>query len=466
MNSFRIPTPVCLLFIAVAVAAAAATLLPAILANDSLQYYTYGQNLVENGIYGSILGEADQHREPGYGLFVGAAFQLIRLLSQDGIPSVSAPEAQSVTQSLIFFQLFTYFLSIFLFWRFSPLKSSMKTIYSVLLAVSPTAISAATEVYPETIALTCFNLFLLWATRALQAKPKIYDYGIAGLLWGYLILTKMYLKYTLPLFLVLGIWLYIRNRKQSVPRLAYLFLTLAIVGKLTLLPWDIRNQILFPEQKSSFRMNLALAGKMLKIEGFTFPADVAPALANAIGGNLCNRIFDPARCFKLSIKNSDGIGIDYWTALERKHGGDQSAAQRELYKNLATLYLQSPLLHLFGSMLEVVSISFLESIRPITPNLSPLHWIPPIWHFFGSLLVLLFTALGIRRFWKLRREQNDSRDELSTISVFLLTLIAYHYATMAQISNIVRYSFVLIPIFYWFIALELSARRCRITEVK
>lgn len=397
------------------------------LMNDSGQYYKYAQNLVQTGVYGLEPGVPDAHREPGYGVFLS----LIMKLFGDSFFAIVFVQGLLFFWSTLFFSFKTF------------LTGNLSKIYFLISIFSPTLAGTTTVIYSEILSIILLHLFLgfLW----LSSKPqRSFTEGMliamfSGLFFAALVLTKSYLQYASLIFILFSVLQFYKKQKV----LAVNILVVSIFGILAQGIWNARNQSQLGKNYSQFRVPNALVGRVERLNRFEFPGDIPISLVAAVGSNLCYKIYTEQRCLKFEIRGADYFGAEVIQKYYSKYPESKSQAEKQVVADYLPQYFGAPLRQLYGSFLETLRMSFFEATQK-SSKYSFLNTMGSAWHFGGSLILLFLFIKGLRQ-------------KKSSFDWFLVLIIFYHWAVMAQMTNLVRYVFTIIPIIYVFSARGLLA---------
>lgn len=403
---------------------------------DSLQYLQYGKNLLLHGVYGYQAGVADMNREPGYGTYLGA---LMLLVGYD-------------TFWIKALQAFTLFVCAGTCAAWGGLPRRLRKPFFFLAILSPTCIGAAREIYSEALAIPLSLLFLLAVSRSLSRSSYV-SAAFSGVLFAALVLTKSYFYYASFLFLLLG-------TLASVPRikffsslgnprlLVFLLIAIGAGGIFAQQAWNLRNRSVFGENASEARLAIALAGKVARLDRADWPRDLLPSVAGSLGTNFCDKLYGESRCALFDYRGCDVIGNQFKVQFEQSHP-TKIAAEAALKREMLQLWFRRPVTQLYGSGLELLRMFFFEAVL----DAGTLPWLLQVparaWHILGSLL---FWSLILISFTRHRRHWARLGANERALALLGLLLIAYHAATMAQITNVVRYVFPILPFLYYFTA--------------
>ena len=102
---------------------------------------------------------------------------------------------------------------------------------------------------------------------------------------------------------------------------------------------------------------------------------------------------------------------------------------------------------------------FFEAVLDPTTFPKPMQGFLRAWHILGSGLFWIFILASWTQFWL----QKDSSGAERSIFLLCAGFIAYHAATMSQITNVVRYVFPILPFLYYFVADGISTALERIS---
>lgn len=409
---------------------------------DSVQYVAYGANLLREGVYGAIQGVPDMNREPGYGFYLAALFGLVRGVGLADLASLSLPEGIFWVKVL---QAWLLFLAAGLCAFRGGLQTRMRWPLFFILVFSPSSIGAVREIYSEALAVPLSVLLLFCVARALRQKSRVFSIASA-VSFGLLVLTKSYLYHASFVFLAvaLGGFLYKRARTEF----SGLFLALALGGLVAQQTWNYRNSRLFGENASEARLSIALAGKVARLHQVNWRNDLPVSLAGSLGTNFCDRIFGPERCSQFDYRGCDQIGNDYLARYKSLYGANRLVDQH-LKRDMLRLYFERPFTQLAGSGLELLRMFFFEAVLDAGTLPGPFQPLARAWHIAGSLLLWILIVASWRSYW---RSWKSLAIPDRHLALFCALLLVYHAGTMAQITNVVRYVFPVIPFLYFFAA--------------
>ena len=114
---------------------------------------------------------------------------------------------------------------------------------------------------------------------------------------------------------------------------------------------------------------------------------------------------------------------------------------------------------LLGNGLELLRMFFFEAVLDSTTFPKPMQGFLRAWHILGSGLFWIFILASWTHFWL----QKDSSGAERSIFLLCAGFIAYHAATMSQITNVVRYVFPILPFLYYFVADGISTALERVS---
>lgn len=414
---------------------------------DSLQYLGYGRSLLESGVYGSVLGVPDMNREPGYGFYLAALISLASWVS--GIQDFSQLEVPANVFWLKLFQAMVLFLTAGLCAFKGSLPSRLRWPFFLLVLLSPTCIGAMREIYSEALAIPLSLLLLLLASRALSSGSPIAMAG-AGAIFGLAVLTKSYLYYASFAFFLL--FLFLTGRRligRGAPGpIAALALCLGLGGFVAQQAWNARNHLVFGDQASEARLSIALAGKVARLHAADWKRDLPVALAASLGTNFCDRYYGSERCSRFDYRGCDVVGPEYLQRYQDQYKLN-TLADRQLKRDMLLLYFERPGTQLFGTALELLRMFFFEAVPDSGTFPRFLQPMLRAWHILGSMGFWVLILISWARHW---RERHSDPAPHRQLSLLCLCLIAYHAATMAQVTNVVRYVFPVLPFLYYFTA--------------
>ncbi len=413
---------------------------------DSKQYFDYACNLLQSGVYGLIPGTPDMGREPGYGIYLSGLFSLIRGIGfAPDLASIARPENIFWVKMLQAFVLFccagiTAFLG--------ALPKRIRWAFFLILIFSPSTISAMRELYSEALAIPLAVLWIYFVSKALQGNCPLPFLGV-GIIQALLVLTKSYLYYASFLFLLIALAFALRRKWRPI---FYVSLAIATGGFVAQKGWNYRNSTMLGQNAHEPRLSLMLAGKIARIDTVNLGEDLSVALAASIGTNFCDRHFGMDRCKNFDYRGSDQKGYEtlvrYW---ERKESG--AMVDQMLRRDMLRLYFQKPFTQIFGSGLEILRMFFFESVLDTGTLPRPLQPLGRAWHVAGSLLLWLLILVSWCHFFNAWATFAEAERGLILLCS---SLPLFHVITMAQITNVVRYIFPVLPFFYFFAAFGLA----------
>lgn len=423
---------------------------------DSLQYLQYGRNLLEQGIYGFQSGEPDMNREPGYGVFLAGLLWLVKSLGLVRDLAAAAEPANVIWLKTI--QAYVLFLSAAACAFLGAFPARVRKPFFLVVILSPTCIGAVREIYSEALAIPLSLLLLCFVSRALSSGGVLFP-ALAGALFGAMVLTKSYFHFASYVFLLAFIFFrgrqiyeWAARRVALRPLLRFpvplLLFCLFLGGFLSQQAWSLRNARLFGANASEARLSIALAGKVARLDRARWGKDLGPAIAASLGTNFCDKLYNPERCSLFDYRGCDVIGnevrLDYENRLPTKTEADSS-----LKRDMVKLWFARPFTQLFGSGLELLRMFFFEAVLDAGTLPSLLQVPARAWHIVGSLA---FWCLILVSFTRHRRHWGRLPQVERQLALFCLALLAYHAAMMAQITNVVRYVFPILPFLYYFTA--------------
>ncbi len=444
-------------FLAGAVYAWAATSLGSVSSAyfDSAQYLQYGKNLIEEGYYG-FHTKPDMNREPGYGIYLAGIIFISKItgLIKD-LSSLSEPH--NVFWIKWIQSLFLYLVAGICAFR-CGFPNRLQKPFFFLLVLSPTSIGAMREIYSEALSIPLSVILLCTIFRSLSNHSLRWQL-LSGLFFGAAVLTKSYLYYASWAFLLVLVATLIgtlwktsnlrSSRWQPLNRPIFgLLLCLFLGGFSAQQIWNSRNTRVFGQNVTETRLSIAIAGKVARLDRAEWTKDLLPAIAASLGTNFCDKFFDPERCSLYDYRGCDVIGnevrVDYESRFPTK-----SAADRALKHAMIALWFERPVTQLFGSGLELLRMFFFEAFLDAGTLPSAFFLPARAWHILGSLL---FWGLILVSLTRHRRHWTRISPAERYCALFCLFMVAYHATTMAQITNVVRYVFPILPFLYYFVA--------------
>ena len=183
--------------------------------------------LAGNGFVRSI-GHPDFIRGPGYPLFLSAIYLIF------GRTFIAVKIIQSILDSTTI--ILTMFITYFLF-----NKWDRAYIAGIILALYPIMIYSSNLITPESLFCFTFVLSVFIYIMAVRTDKPLF-FCISGMILAF---TTMVRSTTILFPLIMGIWLGIWAGGKK--KYAYYFMLLCLGFSVTLVPWTIRNYIVFHE---------------------------------------------------------------------------------------------------------------------------------------------------------------------------------------------------------------------------
>lgn len=405
--------------------------------DESEAYFQYGQNLLTTGTYGVVPGEPDDLREPGYGFFLAAVLAPARLIST---------EQAFLLRWIVLVQAALFALAAYFFFQRSQLPIVLRSILLGLLLLSPTLAGANSVIYSESIVISLMVVIL--AALAGPAFPRPPTLALIGACAGYILLTKMYLLFFVPLsllgFLAAALWL----RGAGLGREAAMrFILVMALASLPFLLWSARSRGVEKRHRDNDRIVIQLAGKVYRHKDWNLREEWKAALLASCCISTCVRKYGAQSCDKFTWVRSDPLG---YQVLQMWKDRPPEQKQKSVLRETLEYWWSTLPIQLVSSGLELLRISFVEGAR-VTPESGALwRGFAQAWHVFGSLMVWLLAFGGLAVAWKEREEAY-----LRRASVGGFALVLYHLVFMSQVTNVQRYSVPILPWLYWFAALAL-----------
>lgn len=407
------------------------------LGNDSGQYFAYAKNIWDTGVYGMVPGQPDGHREPLYSLLLAGFIGAARLWR------VRAPE--ELAAWMVFLQSLCCYLACASVLGIRGVSLGRRLGLFALLLLSPTVITMNGMIYSEALAYSLVALFIVsffTETTEHSSWRLLLAFGIGAAL----VLTKIHFQY-LPFLLlpVAGMMLIGAKRGGGVSglfRRGAWFLGCFSLGILvSVQAWELRNARGFASRGTEYRKLLNVLGKTMRSDRIDFSAEAAPGFAAALGTNFCERAYGRERCRLFDFQTSDKLANRFIQDLTSGNS-DASEVEKQVKAKILAYWRESPFRQLMGSFLEAVRISFFEFTD--LGRGSANRWVgkfPSLWHFLGSLGLLLACVWGATR-WKLL----NASFRLS--GAVCLLMIGYHYFIYINVTNVARFSLVILPLLY------------------
>jgi hypothetical protein len=407
--------------------------------NDEAEaYFNYGRNLLDTGTYGVVAGVPDDFREPGYGFFLAAAIAPAR-------PFLSGQEA--MLRWLVLVQASLFACAVFFFFQRAQLPLALRWFTLGVFLLSPTLAGANGAIYSEAIVITLMLVIL--TALAGPGFPRPRSLAVIGLAASYLLLTKMYLLFLVPIGAAAFLVAAVRMKGAGLGREAAMrLLVVTVLVSLPFLAWSARGRGLEKRHKHNDRIIIQLAGKVYRHKQWNLREEWKPALLASCCASTCLNRYGAGTCNKFTWITSDPLGyqvLQEW--IDRPPEQKKKSVLRETLEYWwSTLPIQ-----IVSSGLELVRIAFFEGAS-VSPE-SGFLWrkFAQLWHFFGSLLVWAIALAGMFLAWKERKTDSFIR----RASIGGGALIVYHLVFMSQVTNVQRYSVPLLPWFYWFASLAL-----------
>jgi hypothetical protein len=408
---------------------------------DARQYFDYAKNLLETGTYGLVPGQPDIHREPGYGVYLAALLAAVKGAGfAPSLEAISSPEKIFWVKLL---QAYVLFLSAALCAFHGALPERVRRPFFFLVVLSPTFVGAMREIYSEALAIPLSLLFLFFFSRAIALPGWGNRFGTA-LAWAAQVLAKSVLYYSCYAFLLLAAALAFRRRTLPL-LLAFVFA--ATGGLAAQRAWKLRTASLGANADEA-RLSIALAGKIARLDEVSWEGNVIPALAASLGTNFCDRHFGADRCAHFDYRACDEVGPRYLREYTRRLGSAH-LADEAIKHDMFTLWFHRPLTQLAGSGLELLRMTFFESVIDAGSLPGFLQAPARAWHIVGSLALWALILLS----W-VRLARTGIRLDTPEGGIVLVcgAILFYHAVSMAQITNVARYVFAVLPFAYYFAA--------------
>lgn len=383
---------------------------PELLVDDARHYATIASSIANDGIVSLNGTDPTMKREVGY-----PALLSLWINNSDPI----------TTTVVVQIALFSFLcLGVFYFFRKQHEKEAF--IAALLIALAPPIAYFTGQVLTETLFTVLLIFSLLSLVRSLQLHSWKYA-TVAGLLCGCALLTRSVLLLFPLFFLILTILFWRTYWKQAV-----VFCATAL---LVLLPWSLRNHILFdsfsPTSGGShlllvrgLRTELSLQEKKQLIYYTTIGSSAAIQPDTTYGQEAQSLVlFADARNFErfLAKKGLDDGQID------------------NVQMHLALSYIKThPLTYLAFNALEFVKLN--------APPVSTLWALPatiPI-HLLITVIYLFLYVIALLMLWRLSRSNNHNWQAYAIVfGGFLL----YYNAFSSFFDAIPRYNVPLLPLY-------------------
>lgn len=407
--------------------------------NDEAEaYFNYGRNLLDTGTYGVVAAVPDDLREPGYGVFLAAAMAPARLF---------VSEQAAMLRWLVLVQASLFAAAAFFFFLRAQLPLALRWIVLGTFLLSPTLAGANGAIYSEAIVITLMLVIL--TALAGPGFPRPRSLAVIGLACSYLLLTKMYLLFFVPIGAVAFLLAAVRLRGAGLGREAAMrLLVVTVLAMLPFLVWSARGRGLEKRHKHNDRIIIQLAGKVYRHTKWNLPEEWQPALLASCCASTCLAKYGAETCNKFTWITSDPLG--YQVLQEWKDRPEEQKRKSVLRETLEYWWSTLPI-QIVSSGLELFRIAFFEGAT-VSPESSAI-WrkFAQLWHFFGSLLIWLLALGGLL----VARKEGETDPFVRRASIGGFALIFYHLVFMSQVTNVQRYSVPLLPWFYWFASLAL-----------
>ncbi len=405
--------------------------------DESEAYFNYGLNLVRTGVYGIVPAIPDDLREPGYGFFLSVILRPLVYFIQ---------EQSALLYWIVFVQAAAFAIAVFLFFQISTLPDALKKIVVLAFFLSPTFAGAHSLIYSESIVITLMVLILALLTG--RGFPSPLSAGLLGACGGYILLTKMYFIFLIPIGCLAAIAGFFFGPKFGWKRAHSLglFAVAAIVAA-PFFAWSIRSKDLEKRHRNNDRVIIQLAGKVYRHRDWDLSKEWKAALTASCCISTCARKYGAEVCDKFTWVKSDPLGysvLQSW--LDRPSSEKNKSVLRETLEYWwSTLPIQ-----IVSSGLELIRIAFIEGPRVDADSAAFWKRFARLWHFFGSIAVWILALRGV---WVAYIE-GRSNSSLRRASLLGFVLVGYHLLFMSQVTNVQRYSQSILPWIYWFSALS------------
>jgi hypothetical protein len=256
--------------------------------------------------------------------------------------------------------------------------------------------------------------------------------------------------YLSPVFLLTGLCLIFKRPK---PKVATLLLFTGVISLFMNSAWTYRNRVTLGENAATSRFSIALAGKVARIDQMKFPEELPVALAASMGSNFCDEHFGPPSCERFDYRGCDKVGIRVLGEYSDQFGS-KVLVENNIVRDMRRLFFRRPGIQLLGSFLEILRMGFFEAV--LDKGTLPALMVPwaRAWHAIGSALIWFLILLGLKELYF-----KYSSVDTSHRGLFWLFggVIVYHFSTMSQVTNVVRYIFPVIPFLYLFASVGLAS---------
>ncbi len=432
----------CLVYLAITELASVPTL-----ENESEAYLGYGQNLLHTHTYGVVPGVSDDYREPGYGIFLALANS--PLFVAEKIFGLSLDQSQQL-HWLIFIQAAFFLVALGFFLAYSELPEPVKGAFVFLALLSPTLWGANAVIYSETVAISIAILLMTIFSRSDLFRRR--QLILAGLLCGFLLMTKMYLMFLPPMAIlaIAGLQAIHFKRTGMVNWRNSRLLIVPLIALLFFAAWKTRSQFIEKREADNTRIILQLGGKVYRHKIWNLPEEWKPALLASCCSATCARKYGTGICDKYNFRRSDDIGYEVLAEWRQRPAAERKGS---LVRSVLMYWWSTLPIQIVGSGLEFLRMAFFEGAT-VTSS-SPELWkkIAQLWHFFGSLLMWALAFFGFSRIWRVHAPV------IRQVVLLAVVFLVNHILLMSQVTNVQRYFCTVLPWIYLLAAFAVIGKR-------
>ncbi len=404
LDKYEIPIIFAILLIGLVIRLAVIITIEEPIDRDALEYYTIAKNLNEHHRF-SIDGENPTiRRSPGYPFFLAFFMKIVG----------TNPNHLYTVQALI--NILTIWI-VYLALKQIGANATIRIIAILLFTFNPSFIYVNTF-YAEIFTMFIMSLLIYLTINQELFKNKNWNIILQGILIGVLVLIRPTFLY-LPIFiLVVSIFIriFFHNKKMKDA------LITAIIAIITLVPWTIRNRIIFnewiPTESSS---GLALWQANLEIENRTVWYSVTDIAK-----------YEQQRTASAELQSK--LRSEY---LQKYDINSLVELNQFLEQKAIEIILRHPIRYCILCVNRFLIFWFSPPIGSTT-----LKAISPVIFVLALLFRYLITILGICGLWQFARRDFSGSFILISLVVYLTIL---HSATHA----IQRYFLPLIPVLYF-----------------
>ena len=371
---------------------------------DTLEYYSIAKNLIEHHRF-SIDGENPTvRRSPGYPFFLASFMKIVG----------TNPNHLYIIQALI--NILTIWL-VYLSLKKMNINSTIRIVV-ILLFTFNTSFIYVNTFYAEILTMFIISLLINLTLNKNHLKNKNLNVVLQGILIGILALIRPTFLYFPVFILILSllIRIFFHNKKMKDAMIT------AMIAILTLLPWTIRNRIVFhewiPTESSS---GLALWQANLEIENRTVWYSVTDIAK-----------YEQQRTESAELQSR--LSSEYYQKYDLN---SLVELNQLLEKKAIEIILSHPVRYCILCVNRFLIFWFSPPIGQTT-----LKVISPVIFVIALLFKYLMTILGICGLWQFARRDFSS-------SFILITLVVYLTALHSASHAIQRYFLPLIPVIFF-----------------